>query len=103
MALRDQAAVLPMSTEADRARLTSEVFAGIDLAVSRFEALATEPAMGEAAAELGDVQLALGALRGALLAQAAAGDLDPELLRQRTSALDDSLQAFRRRLSAPPI
>ena len=103
MALRDQAAVLPMSTEADRARLTSEVFAGIDLAVSRFEALATEPAMGEAAAELSDVQLSLGALRSALLAQAAAGGLDPELLRQRTSSLDDSLQAFRRRLSAPPF
>jgi len=102
MALHDQAAVLPMSADADRPRLLGDASAGLDRTAARFEALAADPAMKEAAAELGDVRLALGNLRGALGAQVAAGSVDPDLLRERLAALDASLQRFRGRVEPPP-
>jgi len=102
MALHDQAAVLPMSADADRPRLLGEVSAGLDRTAARFDALAPEPALHDAAAELEEVRLALGNLRGALGAQVAAGALDADLLRERLTALDASLQRFRRRVEPPP-
>jgi hypothetical protein len=102
MALHDQAAVLPMSAEADRPRLLGDVSAGLDRTAGRFEALVADPALKEAAAELGDVRLAIGDLRGALGAQVAAGSVDPDLLRARLAALDASLQRFRERVEPPP-
>ena len=102
MALHDQAAVLPMSAAVDVPRLLGNVSAGVDRTAAKFDALAAEPALQEAAAELGDVRLALGNLRGALQAQVAAGSVDPDLLRERLAALDASLQRFRTRIEPPP-
>ncbi len=103
MALHDQAAVLPMSADVDRPRLLGSVSAGVDRTAAKFDALAAEPALKDAAVELGDVRLALGNLRGALGAQVAAGSLDPDLLRERLDALDASLQRFRTRFEPPPV
>jgi hypothetical protein len=100
MALHDEASVLPMSTETDRARLLSEVSMRTDGVAADFDALAAEPAL-RAAAEIGDVQVALGNLRGAIQAQVGAGGLDADLLRQRLSSLDAALQRFRARVSPP--
>ena len=100
MALHDEAAVLPMSSEADRARMLSDVSATLDLVARQFDALATEPAMRSASAEIEETQLALGNLRGAIQAQVGAGGLDADLLRGRLVDLNDSLQRFRQRLSA---
>lgn len=99
MALHDEAAVLPMTAEADRARMLSETSAALDRVAGQFDALATEPPMVEASAEIGQVQLALGNLRGALRAQVEAGGIDPGLLRERLDELNAALQPFRQRLS----
>lgn len=99
MALHDEAAVLPMSTDVDRPRMMSEVSARLDHVTGEFDALAMEPAMREASAEVGDVQRSLGNLRGALQAQVEARGIEPELLRERLSDLDGALQRFRQRLS----
>jgi len=99
VALHDQAAVLPMSAEVDRARMLSEVSATLDRVIGEFDALAAEPTMDEGFAEIGDVQLSLGNLRGALQAQVEARGIDPELLRERLADLDGALQRFRQRIS----
>ena len=99
MALHDEAAVLPMSAEGDRARMLSDVSANLDRVAGQFDALATEPAVREASAEIEQVQLALGSLRGAIQAQVGAGGVDADLLRDRLADLNDSLQGFRRRLT----
>jgi hypothetical protein len=101
MALHDEASVLPMSTETDRARLLSEVSMRTDGVAADFDALAAEPALRAAAAEIGDVQVALGSLRGAIQAQVEAGGLDADLLRERLSSLEAALQRFRARVSPP--
>jgi hypothetical protein len=99
MALHDEAAVLPMSAEGDRAGMLRDVSANLDLVAGQFDALATEPAMREVSAEIEQVQLALGSLRGSIQAQVGAGGVDADLLRDRLADLNDSLQGFRRRLS----
>jgi hypothetical protein len=99
MALHDEAAVLPMSAEADRARMLSDVSANLDRVAGQFDALATEPAVRAASAEIEQVQLAIGSLRGAIQAQVGAGGVDADLLRDRLADLNDSLQGFRRRLA----
>jgi hypothetical protein len=101
MAVHDEAAVLPMSTEADRTRLLSEVSTRLDAVSGGFGALAAEPGLREASAEIAAVQLALGNLRGALQAQVDAGGIDAELLRVRLADLDGALQGFRTRVSPP--
>jgi hypothetical protein len=55
--------------------------------------------MGEALPDIGQVQLALSNLRGALQAQVEAGGIDPDLLRGRLSDLNTGLQRFRQRVS----
>jgi len=99
MALHDEAAVLPMSADVDRPRMLSDVSASTDRVIGEFDALAVEPALSDASAELGQVQLSLRNLRGALQAQVEAGGIDPELLRTRLADLDGALQPFRQRLS----
>jgi hypothetical protein len=99
VALHDQAAVLPMSAEVDRARMMSAVVATLDTVIGEFDALAAEPTSGDASTEIGDVQLALGNLRGALQAQVQARGIDAELLRERLADLDGALQRFRERIS----
>jgi hypothetical protein len=99
MALHDEAAVLPMSAEADRARMLGDLSAALDRVAGQFDALATEPAMGEALPDIGQVQLALSNLRGALQAQVEAGGIDPDLLRGRLADLNTGLQRFRQRVS----
>jgi hypothetical protein len=102
MALHDQAAVLPMSTDADRTRLLTEVTASLDGVMGEFDAIAAEPGLHAASAEVGEVQTALGNLRGAVRAQVDAGGIDPDLLRTRLSDLDRALQRFHTRLVPPP-
>jgi hypothetical protein len=99
MALHDEAAVLPMSADVDRPRMVGDVSASIDRVIGEFDALAVEPALGDASAEIGQVQLSLRNLRGALQAQVEAQGIDPELLRARLADLDGALQPFRQRLS----
>ena len=99
MALHDRAAVLPMASDVERPQMLGDVSAGLDRVTGEFDALAAEPAMGEASAELGDVRLSLGSLRAALQAQVQAGGVDSELLRVRLADLDTALQRFRQRLS----
>jgi hypothetical protein len=99
VALHDQAAVLPMSADVDRRRMLSDVSASLDRVMGEFDALAVEPALRDASAEIGQVQLSLRNLRGALQAQVEAGGIDPELLRARLADLDGALQPFRQRLS----
>lgn len=99
MALHDEAAVLPMSAEADRARMLSQVSANLDRVAGQFDALAADPAMREASAEIEQTQLALGSLRGAIQAQFGAGGLAADLLRDRLADLNGSLQRFRLRVS----
>jgi hypothetical protein len=99
MALHDEAAVLPMSADVDRARMISDVSASTDRVIGEFDALAVEPALSDASAEIGQVQLSLRNLRGALQAQVEAGGIEPELLRARLADLDGALQPFRQRLS----
>ncbi len=99
MALHDQAAVLPMTAVADRPQALGDVSASLDRVTGEFDALAEEPTMRDAAAEIGDVRLSLGSLRGALQAQVEARGIDPELLRERLADLDGALQRFRQRLS----
>ena len=99
MALHDEAAVLPMAAEADRARLLSEVSAQLDAVSGRFDALAAEPGLRDASAEIAAVQLALGDLRGAIQAQVGAGGIDTDLLRARLVDLDVALRGFRARVS----
>ena len=99
MALHDEAAVLPMSADVDRPRMLSDVSASTDRVIGEFDALAVEPALSDASAEIGQVQLSLRNLRGALQAQVEAGGIDPELLRARLADLDGALQPFRQRLS----
>jgi len=89
-----------MSAEVDRARMLSEVSATLDGVIGEFDALAAEPTLDDASAEIGDVQLSLGNLRGALRAQVEARGIDPELLRGRLADLDNALQRFRQRISA---
>jgi hypothetical protein len=101
MALHDEAAVLPMSTDADRARLVSEVSTRTDGVAAEFDALAAEPGLRAESAEIGDVQVALGNLRGAIQAQVDAGGLDADLLRERLSSLDAALQRFRAGVAPP--
>lgn len=91
-----------MSAAVDHPRLLGDVSATLDRTAARFDALAAEPALKDAAGELGDVRLALGNLRGALSAQVAAGTVDDPLLRERLAALDASLQRFRVRVEPPP-
>jgi hypothetical protein len=100
VALHDRAAVLPMSEGAERTRLLDEVTTGLDRVAGEFEALAAEPALQDAGAEIGDVRTSLTDLRGAVQAQLAAGAIDQDLLRQRLAVLDDGLQRFRQRLAA---
>ena len=99
MALHDEAAVLPMSADVDRPRMLSDVSASIDRVIGEFDALAVEPALRDTSAEIGQVQLSLRNLRGALQAQVEAQGIDPELLRARLADLDGALQPFRQRLS----
>jgi hypothetical protein len=103
MALHDAVAVLPMSSDADRARLLIEASANLERVDAGFDALATDPALAEAAAEIDDVRLALDELHGALQAQVAAAAIEPELLRMPLSELQGALEAFRRRLSPPRV
>jgi hypothetical protein len=99
MALHDQAAVLPMTTEVDRAAMLGEVSASLDRVSAEFEALSAEPSMQDATSELADIRLSLGNLRGSLRAQVEARGLDPALLRERLADLDGALQRLRQRLS----
>jgi len=99
MALHDAAAVLPMSAETDRARMLGDVSGNLDRVAGQFDALATDPEMREASAEIEQVQLALGRLRGSIQAQVGAGGLDADLLRDRLADLNAGLQRFRQRLS----
>ena len=101
MALRDEAAVLPMSADADRARMLGDVSAKLDRIGTEFDALALEPSMHEASTEIEDVRLSLGNLRGALQAQVEAQGVDPALLRERLTGLDAALERYRLRLSPP--
>ena len=101
MALHDEAAVLPMSADADRTRLLTEVSSRLDAVTGEFEALAVEPAFRDASVEVGEVRTALGNLRGAVQAQVDAGGVDPDLLRTRLSDLDGALQRFHTRLVPP--
>jgi hypothetical protein len=55
--------------------------------------------MGETLPDIGQVQLALSNLRGALQAQVEAGGIDPDLLRGRLADLNTGLQRFRERVS----
>jgi hypothetical protein len=77
------------------------VLASIDRVIGEFEALAVEPVLRDASVEIGQVQLSLRSLRGALQAQVEAQGIDPELLRVRLADLDAALQQFRQRLSPP--
>jgi hypothetical protein len=99
MALHDQAAVLPMTADADRPRMLGEVSVSLDRVAGEFDALAAEPAMRDASAEIGEVRLSLGSLRGTMQAQVEAGGIDSELLRERLVDLDGALQRFRQRVS----
>jgi hypothetical protein len=101
MALHDEAAVLPMTPEADRARVLGEVSASVDRVTGQFDALATDPGSQGSAAEIEAVQLALGSLRGALQAQVGAGAIDAQLLRERLAGLESALERFRQRVSPP--
>jgi hypothetical protein len=101
MALHDEAAVLPMSAEPDRARLLGDVAARVDRVAGEFDALASEPALGDASLEIGEVQRSLASLRGALQAQIDAQAIDPDLLRERLGDLEGALQRFRERISPP--
>jgi hypothetical protein len=99
MALHDQAAVLPMTTDVDRPRMLGDVSAALDRVSGEFDALAAEPALRDASAEIRQVQLSLGNLRGALHAQVEAQGVDPGLLRERLASLEGALQGFRERLT----
>jgi hypothetical protein len=99
MALHDQAAVLPMTTDVDRSRMLGDVSAALDRVSGEFDALAAEPAIHDASAEVQQVQLSLTDLRGALQAQVEARGIDAELLRERLAVMDGALQRFRQRLS----
>ena len=101
MALHDEASVLRMTGEADRTRLLSEVSTRTDGVAAEFDALAAEPGLRAAAPQIGDVQVALGNLRGAIQAQVDAGGLDADLLRERLSSLDAALQRFRASVAPP--
>jgi hypothetical protein len=101
MAMHDRAAVLPMSTEQDRARMLGEVSAELDRTVASFDALAGEPTMQSASVQVQDVRLALTDLRGSIGAQVAAGGIDPDLLRGRLATLEASLQRFRGAIEPP--
>ncbi len=101
MAMHDRAAVLPMSAEQDRARLLGDVSAELERTVAAFEALATEPAMQSASAQVQYVRLALTDLRGALGAQVAAGGIDADLLRGRLATLETALHGFRGGIEPP--
>ena len=101
MALRDRAAVLPMSPDADRARLLSDLSADLDRVEGEFQSLRADPALQDASSEIDAVLLSLTDLRGAIAAQVGAGAVDEELIRQRIETLDGGLQHFRERLAAP--
>ena len=102
MGLHDEAAVLPMTTDADRTRLLTEVSSRLDTVTGEFDALASDPGLHEASAEIAELQTSLGNLRGAVQAQVDAGGIDPDLLRTRLSDLDGALQRFHARLVPPP-
>ena len=99
MALHDEAAVLPMSADVDRPRMISDVSASTDRVIGEFDALAVEPALSDASAEIGQVQLSLRNLRGALQAQVEAGGSTPSSFGRVSLNLDGALQSFRQRLS----
>jgi hypothetical protein len=101
MALRDRAAVLPMSPDADRARLLSDLSADLDRVEGEFQSLRADPSLQDASAEIDEVLLSLTDLRGAIAAQVGAGAVDEELVRQRIEVLDGGLQRFRDRLTPP--
>ena len=103
MALRDRAAVLPMSPDADRARLLSDLSADLDRVEGEFQSLRADPALQDASAEIDEVLLSLTDLRGAIAAQVGAGAVDEELVRQRIEVLDGGLQRFRDRLAGPGL
>ena len=88
-----------MSADVDRPRMLSDVSSTLDRVIGEFDALSVEPAMRDASAEIQQVHLALGNLRGALQAQVEARGIDPDLLRERLADLDGALQRFRQRLS----
>ena len=81
--------------------MLGEVSAEVDRTVASFDALAAEPAMQSASAQVQDVRLALTDLRGALGAQVAAGGIDPDLLRGRLATLEAALQRFRGAVEPP--
>lgn len=101
MALRDRAAVLPMSPEADRARLLSDLSADLDRVEGEFRSLRADPTLQDATVEIDEVLLSLTDLRGAIQAQVGAGAVDEGLVRQRIEVLDGGLQRFRERLAGP--
>ncbi len=99
MTLHDEAAVLPMSADVDRPRMLGEMSVSLDRVIGEFDALSVEPSLRDASAEIGQVRLSLGNLRGALQAQVEARGIDAELLRARLADLDGALQSLRQRLS----
>jgi hypothetical protein len=95
MALRDIAAVMPMSAVTDRARLFGELTSKLERVIRTFDALAVDPELMEIRPQIGGVQLSLGTLRGALRAQVQAREMDPANLENRLADLDGALQALR--------
>jgi hypothetical protein len=102
MALHDQAAVLPITSDVDRPRMLGDVSASLERVTGEFDSLAAEGALRDLSVEIGDVRMSLGSLHGALQAQVEAQGIEPELLRDRLADLDGALQRFRQRVSPSP-
>ena len=95
MALRDRAAVLPMSPDADRARLLSDLSADLDRVEGEFQSLRADPALQDASAEIDAVLLSLTDLRGAIAGAGRRG-------RGRRGAGPSADRGARRRAAALP-
>ena len=103
MALRDIAAVMPMSAVTDRARLFGELTSKLERVIRTFDALAVDPELMEIRPQIEGVQLSLGTLRGALRAQVQAREMDLAILDDRLADLDGALQALRDSLRPPAM